>query len=598
VGAVPDFAGSIQDQLEEKKSDLKALIYGCIKNRRFGAAADILGRYAEASPSDPDIKAIGGMIETALAEERGEAMAGGVKLPDKIAVLEGVETVFVLENLSTSRNGVINSVLNKVKFMEDRWGYSPMILVCCHNIELRRIAMSLRRAEKISSRTRVMGVYDYLQGSYGPGLENKAVFEAAKDGARRVETNEDEYDVYEGDVLARKEYFEGHNKSLRLVERMEGGKRAEGTYYDDWGYVNCVREYEPESGAWTSDSYYATDGRLCLKAFFRRVSEEDYETERIILYGRDGAAENECRSDAELAALCLEKIITDGKFHMVVIENGLMAEAAALLEKKTVAKAIVVHNKFLENAYDLRSGPQRFYKYLCENSEKFDGIVLLTHEARNDFFAKYGDIRRLFAIAHPYPGEVKRADFEKRDHRKAVIVARLDPFKQLPNAIEIFAEAVGRLPDIRLEIYGQGPEHEKCENKIKELGMENNVFLMGFADEPAAIFSSAALFMMTSSAEGFPLTLAESLCNGCPAFAFDIKYGPGEVITDGVTGYLVPPYDKDAYVDRLVSFLGDFDLQRQMSENAYDEAARFSPEVFLESWYRLTEALCGLKRRI
>jgi poly(glycerol-phosphate) alpha-glucosyltransferase len=281
---------------------------------------------------------------------------------------------------------------------------------------------------------------------------------------------------------------------------------------------------------------------------------------------------------------------------MVVVENGMMAEAAALLEKKNVAKAIVVHSKFLQNSYDLTSEPQPVCKYLCENNEKFDGIVLLTHEARNDFFAKYGGIRRLFAIAHPYPREVARADFEKRDHRKAVIVARLDFYKQLPTAIEIFAEAVGRLPDIKLEIYGQGLEYANCEKKIKELGMENSVFLKGFAEDPAAIFSSAALFMMTSSVEGFPLTLAESLCNGCPAFAFDIKYGPGEVITDGVTGYLIPPFDKGMYVDRLVSFLGDFDLQRQMSENAYDEAPRFGSDVFLESWYRLTETLYRPKR--
>jgi poly(glycerol-phosphate) alpha-glucosyltransferase len=592
---MPHYNANPRIELEKKSAVLKNILYDFIKKRELGTAGNVLDSYAAANPSDPDIKSIRGMIEMARAEEQGGTASGRTPLPDKMTFLANVETIFIMTRMFIVQNGIMNSVLRKAKLMEEHWGYNPMILICDHNIELHSTELLLRGSwdgspAKLRPRTKMLGVYDYFQGSYAEGLENKAVFEKAGDGTRYEELSQGVYDVYDGDVLVRKEYFNGYDKCLRLVERIEDGKRTEGLYYDDWGYKNHLREYDGDESH-VRDSYYTTSGSVCIKAFSKRNDEGGYDVERLTVYDEDGGVIKECAGNAELAALCLERLMTDDRFYMLVVENGLVAQAAVAVEKRNAARVIVVHNKFLENAYDLRSNPQRYYRYMCENSEKFDGIVLLTHEARNDFFKKYGNIRNLFAISHPYPNAVSRADFDKRDHRKAVIVARLDPFKELPNAIEIFADVVKALPGVTLDIYGVGSEWEACEKKIKELEMEDSVFLKGFTQNPAAVLSSSAMFMMTSSAEGFPLSLTESICNGCPIFAFDIKYGPGEVVADGVTGYLIPAFDKALYVERLTAFFEDIELQRAMSENCYTEAPRFGADVFLESWYNLTETL-------
>jgi poly(glycerol-phosphate) alpha-glucosyltransferase len=158
-------------------------------------------------------------------------------------------------------------------------------------------------------------------------------------------------------------------------------------------------------------------------------------------------------------------------------------------------------------------------------------------------------------------------------------------------AIEIFADVVKALPDVRLEIYGVGSDWERCEKLITEFGMKDNIFLKGFTPDPVSVLKTSALSIMTSPAEAYPLSLIESICNGCPAFAFDIKHGPSEIIIDGVTGYLIPTYDKEMYVGRLTAFFEDLELQRAMSENAYAEAQRFGPDIFLESWHTLIETL-------
>jgi poly(glycerol-phosphate) alpha-glucosyltransferase len=260
------------------------------------------------------------------------------------------------------------------------------------------------------------------------------------------------------------------------------------------------------------------------------------------------------------------------------------------VEKRGAAKAIVVHSIFQEDPYDPKSGPNAHYRHMCENPAAFEGIVFVTGAAREDFCRKYGHRERTHVIPHPYPYEIKRADFDSRDHRKAVMVTRFDAVKQIGLAIDIFAMAAKKLPDIRLEIYGFGPEREKYLNQVKLLGLEKNVFIMGATDDPAAVFSGAAMSVMTSMAEGFGIAMAESLCCGCPVFAFDIKYGPSDIVKDGQTGFLFKPFGKEPFAGKIARYFEDTELQKAMSENAYGDAPRFGKAAFLAGWRGLTES--------
>jgi poly(glycerol-phosphate) alpha-glucosyltransferase len=261
------------------------------------------------------------------------------------------------------------------------------------------------------------------------------------------------------------------------------------------------------------------------------------------------------------------------------------------VEKRGAAKAIVVHSIFQEDPYDPKSGPNVHYRHMCENPGAFDGIVFVTEAAREDFCRRYGHRGRTFVIPHPYPHEIERADFGSRDHRKAVMVTRFDAVKQIGLAIDIFAMAAKKLPDIRLEIYGFGAEREKYLNQIKSLGLEKNIFVMGATDDPAAVFGGAAMSMMTSMAEGFGIAMAESVCCGCPVFAFDIKYGPSDIVKDGKTGFLFKPFGKEPFAEKIVRYFEDTGLQKTMGENAYGDAPRFGKAAFLAGWRGLTETV-------
>jgi len=578
-----DSQGSAREQFEREANQLKQIIYQFIEAGQIIMAAQVLDQYAILNPADPDLDDLRGMLYpdgNTLHED---------KIPDDYKILNNIETIFILSGIITKRTGYIDSVLRKIKLMEENWNYKPILMTCIHNIDQRQAQTWLGTAGigqvTLSAETRVLNVYEYFQKSYAEGLENKAIYSDNDID----DTPDDNYEI--------KKSYTGYMGSLRTVRYFDkNGNPVKDMVYDDWGYLNNIREYSPLSEDIFDVKYYTTDGKLCIEALFR-PTKDGIEHEKIFLYDENEKLIFECSSSAELAAYCLNQIIKDDKFYMLVIEDGLMSEAVTKIDKskKNVAKCIVVHSIFLNDAYDSKSGPQKFYKYLCENQKEFDGIFMLTKEAATDFDRLYGGEEKLFISPHPYPHLISKTAFNNRDPMKAAVVARLDPLKRLDLTVELFALVAIELPDAKLEIYGRGPEEENLRNQVKRLGMEDNIFLKGYTDEPLAAFNTAVLSIVTSAAEGYGLTLMESICNGCPPFAFDIKYGPSEIIADGETGFLFPRFDIAEFAGKIVNYLKDPEMQKKMSEYCYNAASRFNTDRFLENWFKITESLYNSK---
>ena len=75
--------------------------------------------------------------------------------------------------------------------------------------------------------------------------------------------------------------------------------------------------------------------------------------------------------------------------------------------------------------------------------------------------------------------------------------------------------------------------------------------------------------------------------------AFDCRYGPREVITDGVNGYLVKSGDVAALADRIIKVLTEPGLREKLAANCAKSVERFYPEVVAEQW---AELFCRLMK--
>lgn len=179
---------------------------------------------------------------------------------------------------------------------------------------------------------------------------------------------------------------------------------------------------------------------------------------------------------------------------------------------------------------------------------------------------------------------------EKKEKR-VVAVGRLSWEKGFDRLLDCFALTREKHPDWSLRIVGDGPEQEKLEQKIAELGLGDAVVLTGRLS-PAGVeeeMKRASLYAMTSLSEGFPFVLLEALSCGLPCVAYDVRVGPAAVIRPGLDGVLVPDGDREAYAARLMELMEDDARRLEMAREAQLHARDYSREKVAGIWETVLE---------
>lgn len=135
-------------------------------------------------------------------------------------------------------------------------------------------------------------------------------------------------------------------------------------------------------------------------------------------------------------------------------------------------------------------------------------------------------------------------------------VGRLTPAKDFRTLIRAFALVRKQCP-ARLMILGEGEERPVLEALVRELGVDNDVSLPGFVDNPYAYMKRARVFVLSSAWEGFGNVLVEAMALGTPVVATNCRSGPNEVLEGGKWGRLVPVGDVDALAHAILAAMAD-----------------------------------------
>lgn len=133
-------------------------------------------------------------------------------------------------------------------------------------------------------------------------------------------------------------------------------------------------------------------------------------------------------------------------------------------------------------------------------------------------------------------------------------VGRLVAVKDFQTLIRAFA-IVRSSRDCRLVILGEGPERAKLESMIRELGLQQEVYLPGFVRNPFAWMRNVKLLVSSSLSEGCPNALMQALTCGTPVVSTDCVGGSVEILEGGKWGRLVAVGDSDAMADAIVDTL-------------------------------------------
>lgn len=223
---------------------------------------------------------------------------------------------------------------------------------------------------------------------------------------------------------------------------------------------------------------------------------------------------------------------------------------------------------------------------------RYDSIVVLTEHEKQGWWKYWKKV-----VVMPNPITHWSGRISEGKAKVAITGGRLVRMKNFSGLISIWARVFLRHPDWTLQIWGVGEKREELECQIREMKLSEHVLLKGYTDEMGMEMSEASLFVLSSLSESFSLVTLEAMSVGIPAVVYNCPGGIRYVVKDGVTGYLIPMNDEDAFVEKVCTLIENEELRKAMGRAALKEVEQYRIEKITQRWMELFQELLDKKRR-
>ncbi|GHD21557.1 glycosyl transferase family 1 [Nocardiopsis kunsanensis] len=245
------------------------------------------------------------------------------------------------------------------------------------------------------------------------------------------------------------------------------------------------------------------------------------------------------------------------------------------------------------NVIIARVGPARLVKVGQEHltfeqhQEPLRRVMAGTYRDLDAFVTVTEADARTYSVRMPLPGvrlvaipnSVPRPAFttDGTNTRTIVSAGRLAPSKRHDLLVDAFSQVADEHPDWTLRIYGRGSQRGRLARQVRELGMQDRIWLMGAHPRVEEAWAQGAFAAVTSSEEPFGMTIVEAMRSGLPVVSTDCPHGPSSIIKDQQDGLLVPNRSASGIARGLSELMGNDPLRRRMASAALNDSERFDP---------------------
>ncbi len=216
-----------------------------------------------------------------------------------------------------------------------------------------------------------------------------------------------------------------------------------------------------------------------------------------------------------------------------------------------------IHGDVYNLAEDKFTEERRLQSEAFDKADRIIAISDITEQSLYDLFPEHKEKVRVIYNGVDEEGVRSKAGEAcdiKLLHPAILSVGRLDANKNPLRLLNIFEKLCSKVPNAHLYYLGYGILGEEVERQAKDKGLENQVHLLGYHDNPFPIISQCDVSCMFSHSEGFPMALLESVALGKP-FVSSIVGGSRILAKDSLCGNAVKT-DEEA-VESIIKFLGE-----------------------------------------
>ena len=244
-------------------------------------------------------------------------------------------------------------------------------------------------------------------------------------------------------------------------------------------------------------------------------------------------------SREELVGYMMERLsLTKDDVVLIDGEPGNIDRSAFILNASPAKVGFIIHADHVLSQDEDTIQWYDIYSYAFMHPEKIDFFITNT-ELQSQMLQKQllkfrGVDKTVLTIPASGIDECKYC--EKRKQHGLITVGRLAPEKNTDMVIRAVVEARKTIPDLTLDIFGEGMEKENLQKLIKQLGCENYVKLCGF-QKLENLYQTYDAYITASFIETLGITYLEAVGAGLPIVGFDIPYGAQVFIDEGKNGY-------------------------------------------------------------
>lgn len=502
------------------------------------------------------------------------------------------ETFFLCLDIGEKISGIESAVLNRTNLFS-KAGLPSTVVTSAYNPDLHKNRNKWAIQGRLSEHTRVVSIYDFFQNAMD--FRGEGHFDYDSDTSfykvSPIENSSDSRLYDSGGNFAGYVKRRG-DKSLHYVNHLTNGRVTRRETFDSRGFLSRVDQIEFGSNSESIlELYFRPNGTIALEKKFH-ITEGKIENLEIRLLATDGQLQRKFDSHESLMQFFLESILAENEAPVFVVDRSteyfrplISIKSKASTHKFSVIP--VIHNTHAGG--DAFTGPVNgFYKEVFENLNLIDSLIVLSEAQKRDFEQRFSNIK-IFVIPNSHEKIKQTKDSNSRVRNQIVYIARYMPEKQHHLAVEIIGKVLQRVPDVKLLCYGFGTGKDELIKLIESKNLQGAIFVNDYELNVAELYQNASMSILTSSAEGFCQGLLESLFYGCPAIAFDVKYGNSEMIEEGNNGFLVEPFNLEFYADKVVEILSNDDLRRNLTSYAPSSVDKFSHENVALKWKDFSE---------
>lgn len=222
----------------------------------------------------------------------------------------------------------------------------------------------------------------------------------------------------------------------------------------------------------------------------------------------------------------------------------------------------------------------------CINNH--DALTTVSH-FMTDFIAEHYNITKEIDVIYNFVDPGKFSHIKKPEKEDIVIshVSNFRKVKRSPDIIRAFGKVFAKYKNIRLEMIGQGPELDYCQDLAISMGLKDHITFRGSLLNVPKVLCYTDVFMIPSEIESFGLAALEAMSCKIPVIATKAG-GLPEVITHKKTGFLAEVGNVDELAEYLTIMIEDEKLRKELGENAAKDAIeRFHPDKIIPEYEKL-----------